>query len=546
MWSKGDTHAGPSNLKYGLDNRIWGAVGYAGFRGGLGSGPFRMGVYRFDRAMQKMQFATQYSNNTWGLGLSETGEIFGSTANGTHHMYTAIADWHYRDQGLSPRSNRGSRGGRKIDAHTRAHPITDKIRQVDVHGGYTAAAGQNLYTARAYPKKYWNAAALVCEPTMHTLHQGFLKRDGSGWVERGDGMNLVASADEWFAPVHAEVGPDGAVWLADWYNFIIQHNPTPNRNRGGFDAKNGRGNAHENPLRDTGHGRIYRVVWKKAPPQKPLRLDPSDGQQLVSALRRDNMFWRLTAQRLLVQRGRKDVVPSLVRLIREPSVDAIGIDGGAIHALWTLHGLGAIDSVQADSAVFEALQHPSAPVRKAAAQVLPRTGRAAAALAASGVLADPDLNTRLRAWLVAARMAPHDAIGSALHAQSGDPAVRKDPWLPEALRIAAAAQARPLLLAMVSAGEKRKVPGPESSDGPPERKNGTSDPNSPANSCSRSIVSGFPPREFRTMSIAAASLLPPPRPAPCGMRFSKRTARRHAPPVASSTARNPSLPSRSD
>ena len=40
-------------------------------------------------------------------------------------------------------------------------------------------------------------------------------------------MNLVASDDEWAAPIMAEVGPDGNVWILDWYNFIVQHNPTP-------------------------------------------------------------------------------------------------------------------------------------------------------------------------------------------------------------------------------------------------------------------------------------------------------------------------------
>ena len=49
-----------------------------------------------------------------------------------------------------------------------------------------------------------------------------------------DGWNLFASADEWVAPVDAKVGPDGAVWILDWYNFIVQHNPTPTPERGGF------------------------------------------------------------------------------------------------------------------------------------------------------------------------------------------------------------------------------------------------------------------------------------------------------------------------
>ena len=73
-----------------------------------------------------------------------------------------------------------------------------------------------------------------------------------------DGWNLAAGAEEWFAPVHTQVGPDGAVWFSDWYNFIIQHNPTPQ----GF--SNGPGNAYESSLRDHRRGRIYRVAYKNA------------------------------------------------------------------------------------------------------------------------------------------------------------------------------------------------------------------------------------------------------------------------------------------
>ena len=62
--------------------------------------------------------------------------------------------------------------------------------------------------------------------------------------------------------MHAQVGPDGAVWVADWYNFIVQHNPTPP----GY--SNGPGNAYETSMRDKTRGRIYRVVYRDAPAAK--------------------------------------------------------------------------------------------------------------------------------------------------------------------------------------------------------------------------------------------------------------------------------------
>nr|MBA3938153.1 ThuA domain-containing protein [Planctomycetota bacterium] len=410
MWSKGDTHAGPSNLHYGFDNRIYGAVGYAGFKGTIdgNASEFRQGIFRFSRAYGGMQFLGQYTNNTWGMGFNEAGELFGSTANNGHHFYTPIPQPYAR--GVVGMDEPAVLNSVRMDSHYAAHALTGRIRQVDVMGGYTAAAGHNLYTARAFPQRYWNRAAFVNEPTMHLVHQGFLVRDGSGWTEGPDGINLLASEDEWVAPVFSEVGPDGALWVSDWYNFVVQHNPTPSVDHGGFATTTGAGGAHVNPLRDNQHGRIYRVVWRGAKPAPKLSLDPADGAQLAATLANDNLFWRLTAQRLLVERGKTDVVPALIALARDQGMDQVGINGGAIHALWTLHGLNAL-SGDALAVAVAALKHPSAAVRRNAVQVLPPGAASAAAMVASGILADVDLNVRLAAFLAAADQPADAALG---------------------------------------------------------------------------------------------------------------------------------------
>ena len=87
--------------------------------------------------------------------------------------------------------------------------------------------------------------------------------------------------------------------------LIIQHNPTPSKGRGGYDAQNGRGNAHINPNRDRKHGRIYRVVYEDNSETDIPLLEQSKTSTLVAALDHDNQFWRLTAQRLLVERKKK-------------------------------------------------------------------------------------------------------------------------------------------------------------------------------------------------------------------------------------------------
>ena len=434
-WGTYDTHAGPSNLKYGFDNRIWGTVGYSGFEGNIDGKEykFRQGFYSFDPDGTDFEFLTSTSNNTWGLGFSETFDVFGSTANNAHSWYMAIPNRYYEGvNGLEPK------GSKKIASYYSFHPITENVRQVDVFGGFTAAAGHNLYTARAFPKEYWNRMALVCEPTGHLLAQGVLEKQGAGFITR-DGWNLLASSDEWVSPVHAEVGPDGAVWVADWYNFIIQHNPTPSPQRGGYQAENGKGNAHVNPLRDRTHGRIYRIVHKDAPGSKITSLNKDDPQGLVNALSSDNMFWRLTAQRLLVERGNQDVLPDLYKLVQNTSVDEIGLNGGAIHALWTIHGLGALagNNDDANKVAMAALDHPAAGVRKAALQVLPKAWWASKAMSEANVLDEDDKHTQLAALLAIAELPADQTWGEKLYALAKNTEVVQDLWLSQAVLIAA-------------------------------------------------------------------------------------------------------------
>ncbi|MFH5832160.1 PVC-type heme-binding CxxCH protein [Halalkalibaculum sp. DA384] len=443
-WGTFDTHAGPSHLQYGYDNQIWGTVGYSGFKGTIGGEEyeFRQGFYRFNTDFENLdfEFLTATSNNTWGLGFNETFEVFGSTANNEHVVYMGIPQRYYQEYEWPEGTERQqwSAGRKKIDGHYAMHPITRDYRQVDVHGGFTAASGFKFYTAREFPEEYWNRVAFVSEPTGNLLHRAVIEEDGAGYTEK-DGWNILASRDEWVSPVQAKVGPDGALWILDWYNFMIQHNPTPTEESAGWDAENGAGNAHINPLRDRTHGRIYRLTYNGAEHTNTMSLSKEDPGALVEALGHDNMFWRLTAQRLLVERGETDVLDELYGQIRNTEVDALGLNTAAQHALWTMHGLGALDgqNEEALQVAIEALEHPAAGVRKAAIEALPRIEKANAAILGSGVLQDQDAHTQRTAILSTIEMPESSEIGKALYSLSQNQQVVEDEWLAEALKLAA-------------------------------------------------------------------------------------------------------------
>ena len=433
-WGTFDTHAGPSNLQRGIDNQIYGTVGYSGFEGSIfgKEQKFSQGLYRFDPGFGTFEFLTNTSNNTWGLGITETNAVFGSTANNTHSVFLGIPNVDLIGVEGIP-----AQGSLKIDGHYDMRPITANYRQVDVFGGFTAAAGHHFYTARNYPREYWNRYAFVCEPTGGLVHIAKIEKDGAGYIEK-DGGNLFAGADEWVSPVEAKVGPDGNVWVADWYNFIVQHNPTPNKDRGGFDAVNGDGNAYINPLRDKSHGRIWRVVPKTQGDHEPKTLNRDKPEELLEALSDDNMFWRMTAQRLLVERGKTDVLPDLYKLVNDTKVDGMGLDPAALHALWTIEGLGALESdPEAKNVVGGALYHPSGAVRKAAIQILPKNGTTDDALLRARVLEDKDPETQLAALLYFAERPASDEIGKRLYELSKEKNIVNDLWLSKAVYAAA-------------------------------------------------------------------------------------------------------------
>lgn len=426
-WGTEDTHAGPSNLRYGFDGWIWGTVGYSGFRGTVGGKELRFGqgLYRFKPDGSALEFVRSSNNNTWGLGLSEDNIVFGSTANGNASMYLPIPNRYYeRVNGWS-----ASRLETIADSQ-RFYPLTDKVRQVDYHNRYTAGAGSAIYTARQFPAEYWNKAQFVAEPTGHLLGLFKLSAQGADFSAH-NAKNFLASDDEWTSPIAAEVGPDGALWVIDWYNYIIQHNPTPQ----GF--KNGKGNAYETPLRDQTHGRIYRVAAKSRPLSQPQTLQGAPAAKLVEALRSDNMLWRMHAQRLLVEGGHREAIPALCALARSKKLDEIGLNPAAIHALWTLHGLGAFESDrQARRTANAVVEHPSAGVRRAAAMVLPRDGTARKALLP--LLEDSDAQVRLAALLTLSELPADEVSGRAIYHMLQAKVNAEDRWIPDAATAAAA------------------------------------------------------------------------------------------------------------
>jgi putative membrane-bound dehydrogenase-like protein len=452
-WGKGDTHAGPSSIRYNFDGWIWGTVGYSGFNGTVGGEQLRFGqgAFRFKPDGTKLEFIGPTSNNTWGMGIGENGDIFGSTANGQSSWYIPIP-WTLA-KGVDGFEIADRVQG--IDTNKKMWTIMDKLRQVDWFGGFTAAAGHEIYTARSYPQEAWNRLAFVTEPTGHVVYQAMLNQKGTDFTA-DNAWNLFAGVDEWVAPVVALTGPDGAVWISDWYSFLVQHNPTPSPERGGFRAENGKGNAFVSDLRDTERCRLYRVAYKGGKPSLQFKLKKNDAAGLLAALKSDNLGWRLHAQRLLIEGKHVRAKADLLKLIADQSVDAIGVNGAAIGALWTLQGLSLTAEADVRAAVNAALKHPSQGVRRAAAKVLPRDAEAVTAILP--LLTDKELLVRLTALNELCSLPASDTAGRAIHAIEKDKANMSDRWLPVARTLAAVRHGAGFLAAALEAAPAASAP----------------------------------------------------------------------------------------
>ncbi len=462
-WGTGDTHAMQSNLGRGFDNWLYGAVGYSNFRGKAGGQDlqFGQGVFRFKSDGSTLQFLHQFNNNTWGFGLNASGDVFGSTANGNPTFYGYLPAHILNPTQLGG----GGRGGRGAPAPAasggggfrpgyrigppgvndvppanvrrlpsakamapgmRMHPNTPNVRMVDNFGGYTAGAGHAFMVSDALPARL-HGKALVTEPTAKLIGMMDIQPDGGGY-KANDGLNLLASTDEWMSPVFADVGPDGAVWVIDFYSFVIQHNPTPSLQGAGVQATTGQGGAYktENNIRDETHGRIYRAVWKDGPKSSIKSLANAKAPELVAALDSGNQFWSLTAQRLLVDNKMKDAAPALKKRV----ASAAG-GKGAIHALWSLEGLGALDK----DIHQRALQSKDAAVRRNAVRALPANDAGRQLFFSSSVIQDPDLITRQAAFVKLAEFPTIPAIETVVAQLGRTPVNTSDAFLNDSLTL---------------------------------------------------------------------------------------------------------------
>ena len=259
----------------------------------------------------------------------------------------------------------------------RVFPIVPKTRfeMLTNIGEFTSACGLTL----------WRGGAFVAEPAHNLVHRDVYSPDGSTFraSRDRDGVEFLASRDPWFRPVNFYVGPDGALYMLDFYRLVIEHPEWISTEA--FKAT-------RDLTAGIDRGRIYRIVPDGLAPPKRVQLGGAPVAELVQQLASDNPWRRRTAQRLLADRKPAEAAPLLTTMAASHSSPV-----ARVHALWTLEGLGKLEA----AVVEKALSDASAGVRENAIRLAERRLKTTPALIHRLVSMDKDADGRVRFQLLA-------------------------------------------------------------------------------------------------------------------------------------------------
>ncbi|MEO5917214.1 MAG: PVC-type heme-binding CxxCH protein [Luteolibacter sp.] len=349
-----DRHSVLNNLRWGLDGWIYATHGYSSspkVTSGDGKrdfGAIGSGIVRFKPDGSVIEMVSAKSGNCWGVDITADGELFFTQpTSGDLVMHVPASDR------IMAEGRMGSEPSWQVMVHLRpVKPLMSWEEIVenqpnDVIGSFTAACGCAIYEGGSWPKE-WTNGYFTAEPTVHIIHHEKLAPSGVTYTaEKTRDEEFSATRDFWSRPIDTRVGPDGQLYVIDFYNQAVLHNDP----RGPIHLWN---NQASRPDRDHFFGRIIRYRHKEAKTLPPVDLLTLSGR--VAALSHPNREVRFRAQRLIEEGD----VTAAARMIENASGLA------KIHALW----IRAAAQMLTPAELLAALDHPDASVRVATARVI--------------------------------------------------------------------------------------------------------------------------------------------------------------------------------
>ncbi len=307
-----DTHGNQASFRRGFDGWLYATHGFNndshvkgrdGHQVDLNSG----NTYRMRLDGSRLEHHTHGQVNPFGLAWDAVGNLYSSDCHSAP-TYQLLAGGYYPSFG-KPDDGLGYAPTLMEHAH-----------------GSTAIDGMVYYNDNLWPAEFQDNTFLGNVMTSRINRDRMTFTGSSPKANELD--DFVKCDDPWFRPVDNQLGPDGAFYIADFYNRIIGHYEVP----------------LNHPGRDRERGRIWRVIYRGADGQAKLHhrkidLTQADAGQLINELADPNLTWRMLAMNQLCDRVGKSAVSGVMTALSGKQINGFQ----TLHCLWVLQRFGALD-----------------------------------------------------------------------------------------------------------------------------------------------------------------------------------------------------------
>ncbi len=314
-----DTHSLANSLQWGPDGWLYGAAGSTSTckiknpawrknepealaTGGSEFVEFQQGIWRYHPKTKRFELFSEGGGNTYGLDFDKHGQAIAGTNYGGSAMLHQMQGACYV-KGFS-------KHGPLHNPHT--YGYFEHVPYTGFKGGHVTCGGI-VYQADAYPPEYRDQY-IAANVLSNAIYWHKLEPVKSSF-KASHGGELIEANDPWFRPIDCLQGPDGSVYIVDFYDRRAAHlDPVDN-----WDKTN---------------GRVYKLEYKGTPKVPPFDLRKKPSAELVELLKHPNKWWRIEARRLLAERQDKSVHPKLRQMVLNEKGDP------ALEALWALYVSG--------------------------------------------------------------------------------------------------------------------------------------------------------------------------------------------------------------